>query len=132
MLNMLSGTPAGFSLEYTIFPVAALKKEYTVGSNFSKNSSKLLTSSASLISFILSSLKLSSPLTSPTKVSKLSFSGLISSINKVRLVCFIILSAILHLLKSIFFLYKIQALRFHYISGKRNINNRNPYKTQNQ
>ena len=46
----------------------------------------------------------------------LSFSGLISSINKVRFVCFIILSAILHLFKSVFFLYKIQTLRFHYIN----------------
>ena len=95
MLSIFSGTPAGFSFEYTIFPVDALKKEYTVGSNFSKNSSKSLTKSASLISFTLSSLKLSNPLTSPTKVSKLSFSGLISSINKVRFVCLIILSAIL-------------------------------------
>ena len=84
-----SGMLDGFSSVYSTFCVLALKKEYTTGSNLSRNSSKFLTRSLRWISFIVSSSRLSRSLASPIMVRRLSFSGLISSKSMVRFVCVI-------------------------------------------
>ena len=88
------GIFSGFVRLDGMVPVAASHQEYTTGVNFSRNSSKLETNSSSLISLILSSSRLLFPRTSPTKVSRLSRSGLISANSIVLFVCVIVSMAI--------------------------------------